>query len=268
MADFVPAPPPDQFLGAEANVNQERLDALNSLALYGRTGIENVAQLAKVTKAEVPTESAHNADLMRQLGGSADAVAELQKQFAPQQFGDYGGLIGRTGELLSQQAANRSDVQSNYFKQIQESIPLYRQQAADITSQYKAAYEERQAQVAQQAELERQRQAQQQATIDSINAAAAAQAQAAAEQLAQIRQLAAASASGGGGGGTSWTAPVPVDMGPSQDDIVKWASNLDPSSRDYAELYVQYPEWLPSPEQARRMRDSKGVSLGGGRKVM
>lgn len=232
---YTPVAPANQFDNAETHVERERLAALQSVAQFGRDGVTRVLEAQKAAQSSLDAEAPKAKSLTASFGGSDAAQAEVAAAAAPAAIGNYPSLLKGTADLLTQEHAASDAVQSNYFKQIQQAIPLYRQNAQDIVTQYRTAYEERQAAIAHQAELERQRQAQVQAEIEAINAQRQAAAVAAAEQLEQIRALAAAA---GSGGGPYW-APPPGPNIPEDTPAPAVAAPTNANDPNYAP-----PTWL------------------------
>lgn len=174
-------PPADQFVGAQDDINKQRTDALNALAQFGRRGLD-----AAVARRQ-QTEGAQQG-LVQQAqaaGGTFDpygnknqqaAVGQALAGSARQALNPFVGLSQGTEAMVGRENQAQQQVEGNYFNQAAQAVPLYQQNAQDIVSQYKAAYDERQAQQAHQLAMEAEQRQQAAAQLSAIQAQANAQA--------------------------------------------------------------------------------------------
>lgn len=152
---------PDQFEGAESSVEKQRLDALNALATFGRRGLE---QAVAAKQASTTTSQGAQQDAISAARGVRGMPAGLDTELAGiagRALDPYAVSAQRTGDMLSREGTAAGKVQSNYFRQAAEAVPMLRTNAAALEDQYRKAYEERQAAIA--AEQARQEEMRQQA---------------------------------------------------------------------------------------------------------
>lgn len=144
----------DSYAGAEASVDAQRKSALDALAQYGRRGLE-AAVLAQKEGNQIQTDSAtDNASFASDLGIGTAGQGEIAALTSPGQQ-----AYARNGQQAVDAFRSETDalgqVTGNYFNQVRQAVPLERTAAATVTDQYQAAYRERQAQVAADAEARR-----------------------------------------------------------------------------------------------------------------
>jgi hypothetical protein len=146
---------PDTFAGAEQSVDKQKQSALNALAQYGRRGLESAALAQReasgisqgVEGRNVATAPAgHNRErLQAALGAIGQPVAQAYDKNAAQAKGFL------ETENLASQAVNR-----NFFDQVRQAVPMARTNAAQVVDEYRAAYAQRRAEAAAQAQMQQQ----------------------------------------------------------------------------------------------------------------
>lgn len=153
----------DTFAGAEASVDAQKKSALDALAQFGRRGLE-AAVLAQKEGNRVQTEAAsENAGLASSIGADSRAQAELAALGQPAR--DAYALNGAQAvAFLGSENDAEQQVNSNYYGQLRQAVPLARTEAAQMVDEYRAAHAERQAQIA--ADAEARRMAMQNAAIE------------------------------------------------------------------------------------------------------
>lgn len=159
----------DQFEGSEDSLNQQRMDALNTLATFGRRGLE---QAVASRQADVNNQAAGGAagvEYASMVGGDANFQKQLRDQ-AGAALKPYGQTDQRTVDMIGRENQATQSVNDNYFRQAAEAVPLYRQNAADITATYRAAYEDKQRQMQHQLAMEQEQRAQAAAMVAAARA--------------------------------------------------------------------------------------------------
>lgn len=213
----------DAFAGAEGAVNQDKMAALNTIATFGRQGMEQ-AVLAKQRAGQAQTGLATaNATqpwaATRPTGVGArgqnlnqaqvDALATIGADSASAYTRD----AGDAASFLGSEQGVAQKVNANFYGQVGQAIPGMRSNAAQVADEYRAAYEQKQADFAaaqQEQALRRQEAALQLQTIQQGAAAEQAaflaspegQAIAAALRAAGLRNAGAGTRPGGMGGPT------------------------------------------------------------------
>ena len=168
----------DSFAGAEGQIDQDKMSALNTVATFGRQGMEQ-AVLAKKRASEAQTGLAQAnatqpwANTMR-TGYSesrqnlnqaqVDALAAIGAKGAQAYTDDAAGAQ----RFLGNEQGVAQKVNANFYGQVKQAIPGMRANAGAVEDEYRAAYEQRQADfaAAQQAQaLQRQQAAMELAAI-------------------------------------------------------------------------------------------------------
>jgi hypothetical protein len=144
----------DSFSGAEGSVDAQKKSALDALAQFGRRGLE-AAVIAQQEGNRVQSETAgDNATFANQLGADSRAQAELAALGAPARDAYARNGAQAVAFLESENAAEQA-VNSNFYGQLRQAVPLARTEAAQMVDEYRAAHAERQAQIAADAEARR-----------------------------------------------------------------------------------------------------------------
>jgi hypothetical protein len=145
----------DAFAGAEGAVNQDKMAALNTLATFGRQGMEQ-AVLNKQRASEAQTGLA-TANATQPYATTMNAGMKSGRQNLNQAQMDALANIGAAGaQAYRQDAADAATflgseqnmankVNANFYGQVQQAVPGMRANAAQVADEYRAAYEQRQA---------------------------------------------------------------------------------------------------------------------------
>ena len=160
---------PDAFAGAEAAVNQDKMAALNTLATFGRQGMEQ-AVLAKNRAADAQKNLATANATQPWATTMGTGYAESRQNLNQAQTDALAQIGAKGAQAYSQDAADAASflgseqavankVNANFYGQVQQAVPGMRANAAQAADEYRAAYEQRQADFAaaqQEQELRRQ----------------------------------------------------------------------------------------------------------------
>ena len=146
------------FAGAETQIDKEKMSALNALASFGRSGLEQAVTAKQQAKSS--SLSLVNGIGKAQSNAFVRDASEAEKFLKTEQ-----NIAGR--------------VNSNYFNQARQAVPGLRANATAVEDEYRAAYQERQAAVA--AQAARDKELRQQALL---------QQQAIRQQMAQSAEMA------------------------------------------------------------------------------
>jgi hypothetical protein len=146
---------PSSYDGAEASVDTQKQSALDALAQFGRRGLE-AAVVAQREGNKIQSDAAsENATFANDLGVGTAGQKELAALTNPGKAAYAANGAGSVNLMRTENDA-LGKVQSNYYDQVKQVLPLERASADQIVEQYKAAYAQRQADTAAQAELQRQ----------------------------------------------------------------------------------------------------------------
>src|SRR5688572_29570751 len=128
----------DSFAGAEGSVDAQKKSALDALAQFGRRGLE-AAVLAQKEGDRIQTEAATDtrADASS-LGADSRAQAELAALAQPARDA-YARNGAQAVAFLSSENAAEQAVNSNYYGQLRQAVPLARTEAAQLVDEYRAA---------------------------------------------------------------------------------------------------------------------------------
>lgn len=144
----------DSFAGAEADVDSQKKSALDALAAFGRRGLE-AAVVSQLEGNRVQTDAAKaNTAFGDKLGVGAAGQAELSALGAAGREA-YASNGAQTASFMASENRAAGSVNANYFGQLRQAVPLARTEAQQMADQYRAAWEERQAQAAADAEAQR-----------------------------------------------------------------------------------------------------------------
>lgn len=146
---------PSSYDGAEQSVDAQRQSALEALAQFGRRGLE-AAVVAQREGNRIQSDSAsENASFANDLHVGSAGQAELAALTNPGREA-YAANGAGSVNLMQTETDALGKVQGNYYNQVKQAVPMERVGADQIVDQYKAAYAQRQADAAAQAELQRQ----------------------------------------------------------------------------------------------------------------
>lgn len=141
----------DAFAGAEQAVDQDKMAALNTLATFGRQGMEQVvlnkkratdAQRNLATQnVKLPWEN-RGITLHRGLGqNQMDALAKIGADSTQAYVQD----AGDAQKFLGSEQGMAQKVNAGYYDQVRQAVPGMRAEAGRQADEYRAAYEQRQA---------------------------------------------------------------------------------------------------------------------------
>lgn len=186
-----PVRPGDPFRGAEESAMFQRRQALATVAQYGRRGLEAGVQAAR--------------GLQDRAVGTREDFQGLANDFSvPEAMrGELAGRLRTTFQPFVADARRaqqnfRNETQaaaqgaSTYFNQVRQAVPMLRKENQEVVETYRAAYEERQAQIRAEAEQRAEQRRQFEQTLRSQEEARRLQAQQNSAALAAQRQIAEA----------------------------------------------------------------------------
>ena len=145
----------DAFAGAEKQIDQDRMSALTAVASFGRQGMEQAA-LAKQradaagsglasANATQPWETTqptrYSTSRMNLNQAQTDALAAI----GADSTSAYSRDAADAHTFLGAEQNTAQQVNSNYYGQMQQAVPGMRSAAAAQADEYRAAYEQRQA---------------------------------------------------------------------------------------------------------------------------
>jgi len=147
----------DAFAGAESQVDQDKMSALNALASYGRGGLEEAAltrQRAQSGATELATANT-TPGLFYNGAAGVDALGQDAHNALAAIGADQSNAFVRDASdaqsFLKGEQGVAAQTNATYYGQARQAVPGLRSNAAAIEDQYRSAYQERQAAVAAQA---------------------------------------------------------------------------------------------------------------------
>lgn len=145
----------DAFAGAESQVNQDKMSALTAVAQFGRAGLEQAA-LNKQRAAQAGTSLATANATAPWASTLRTGYAESRRNLNQAQTDALAAIGADATQAYNQDATDAQSfikgeqgvagkVNANYYGQVGQAIPGMRTSAAAQADQYRAAYEQRQA---------------------------------------------------------------------------------------------------------------------------
>lgn len=183
-----PKPPQDKFEGAEASARQQRMEALETIATFGRRGFEAALAHERDLRGRVSSfdKGARGVadDFRVPAGMRGEMAGSIRSAFQPYVDDARSAASQFQGEIGAQQQMAKT-----YYTQVEQAVPALRENAKQITEQYRQAYEERQAQIRAEAEAREQERRQ---AAEALNAQMRQQRELAQAQMAAAAQMSAA----------------------------------------------------------------------------
>lgn len=141
----------DAFAGAEGAVNQDKMAALNTLATFGRQGMEQ-AVLAKQRAGQAQTRLA-TANATQPFSSVPYSPGQNLKQTQMDALASIGAKgaqaytqdAGDAAKFLGSEQGVAGKVNANFYGQVNQAVPGMRANAGQVEDEYRAAYEQRQA---------------------------------------------------------------------------------------------------------------------------